>query len=179
MKIALVIGHHEKAKGAFSPTLNASEWDFCKEVVKHIPNVTVFTHNPNIGGYQTRQKATVKKLNQSNFDLVLELHFNSSDNAAANGCETLYYFASKAGRQYAKVFSQVVTDWTGIKTRNGGLKALTQSEDRGYWAVFLPKAPAILIEPFFGSSSSDCEKIQSPENMACIINDFISKISNI
>lgn len=174
MRTAFVIGHTAKDKGAYSPYFKLSEWDFYKEVLKHIPEANVFYHNPHFSGYTTRIKNTANKLNKVNFDLVIELHFNAAT-PQANGCETLYYFASKTSRDYAKTFSDTVTRWTGIKSRNGGLKPLTNKKDRGFASVYFPKAPTILIEPFFGSNESDCKKIKSPKNLACIIEDFISQ----
>lgn len=177
MKVALVVGHHENSKGAYSPHLKTSEWDFYNDVVDCVPDVDVYFHDTNIRSYTQRIKHTARKLNSKGYDLVMELHFNSSSNPSANGCETLYYFASRKGKEYAKLFSDTVTLWTGIKSRNGGLKALTQSKDRGYASVFYPEAPTILIEPFFGSSKKDCELIENPELVASIINDFLNKIA--
>lgn len=175
MKVALVVGHHENSKGAYSPYLKTSEWDFYNDVVDCVKDVDVYFHDTNIRSYTARIKHTARKLNAQNYDLVIELHFNSSDNPSANGCETLYYFASKKGRDYANSFSYVVNEWTGIKLRNGGLKALTNTKDRGYASVFYPAAPTILIEPFFGSSRKDCDLIESPELVASIINDFLER----
>lgn len=177
MKVAVVLGHHEKSKGAYSPWLKVSEWDFYNEVVDCLSDVDVYYHDKNIGGYVTRTKNTARKINKIDYDLVMELHFNSSSNPTANGCETLYYFASRKGRDYARKFSEVVVEWTGIKSRNGGLKALTNKYDRGFASVFYTKAPTILIEPFFGSSRKDCDLIESPELVAQIINDFLNKIA--
>ena len=177
MKVALVLGHHENSKGAYSPYLRSSEWDFYDEVVDCVPDVDVYLHDKTITSYTRRIKNTARQLNKKDYNLVIELHFNASSNPSANGCETLYYFASKKGRDYAKLFSETVTLWTGIKSRNGGLKALTNKGDRCYASVFYPKAPTILIEPFFGSNRKDCELIESPELVASIINDFLDKIN--
>ena len=175
MRVAFVVGHHKKAKGAMSH-LGLREWDFYNEVLEHMTDVNVFYHNENISGYTTRIKNTAKKLNQIEFDLVIELHFNAAVSEQANGCETLYYFASKKGREYAKLFSQTVTNHTGIKTRNGGLKALTNRNDRGFASVYYPKAPTILIEPFFGSNKIDCELIKDTRNMATILTQFLKQL---
>ena len=137
----------------------------------------MFYHDENIGGYTTRIKNTANKLNKLHFDLVIELHFNAAT-PQANGCETLYYFNSAKGRQFAKLFSETVNNLTGIKLRNNGLKALVNKKDRGFASVFYPKAPTILIEPFFGSNESDCEKIKNARNMALIIEEFICRIPN-
>lgn len=174
MRIAFVVGHTEKDKGAYSPHLNISEWDFYNEVLEHIPNANVFYHDPNIRSYTARIKNTAEKLNKINLDLVIEMHFNAAT-PQAHGCETLYYYNSKTSRSYAKVFSETVYNWTGIKLRNNGLKALVNKHDRGFASVYYPNAPTILIEPFFGSNKEDCEKIGDAKNVACIIQDFLEQ----
>lgn len=172
MNVALVIGHHALKKGAYSPYLGMSEFDFYNEVVKCI-NADVYRHDAHIRGYSNRIRATASKLNQKDYDLVISLHFNASEDPRANGCETLYYFNSKKSRDYARAFSNLVHKRTGIKVRNGGLKALSQKRDRGFSMVYYPKSPTILIEPFFGSNSTDCRKIRDVERVANIINEFI------
>lgn len=182
MKIAIVIGHHYRSKGAFSKHLQVSEWDFYNQVVQCIPehssnySIDIYHHDGDIGGYVTRVKNTARKLNKIDYDLVMELHFNASSDPRANGCETLYYFASRKGRDYALKFSDVVTEFTGIRVRNGGLKALTNKRDRGFASVYYTKAPTILIEPFFGSSAIDCERIKDAEFMAKIITHYLETL---
>lgn len=178
MKIAFVLGHNKNSKGALSEYFGMREWDFYKKVVECLDDVDVFYHNEKIRGYTSRIKNTAKKINKYPFDLVIELHFNSAVHHSANGCETLYYYRGTKSRDFAKLFSKVVTNQTGIKSRNNGLKALTNRTDRGFASVYYTKAPTILIEPFFGSNDKDCEKIKSPENMAIILKDYISLLSN-
>lgn len=172
MKIAVVVGHHANDGGAYSEFLRTSEFNFYSTVVKKLKDVEVFFHNPNIKSYTTRIKDTATRLNAGKFDLVIECHFNAASEAA-NGCETLYYFNSKKGKEYAQKFSDIVNKKTEIKLRNGGLKALVNSNDRGFASVYYPSAPAILIEPFFGSNQNDCLKIRNSDFMAEIIQDFI------
>ena len=174
MKIAVVIGHHKKQKGALSKYFGMREFDFYSKVVKHLDNVKVFTYDENISGFVTRIKANAKKLDD--FDLVIELHFNSFFDASANGCETLFYYKSKLGRYYADLFSYTVNSYTDIKLRGNGTKALSNIHDRGFANVFYPAPPTILVEPFFGSNESDCKRIESAENLACIINDFLDRV---
>jgi N-acetylmuramoyl-L-alanine amidase len=180
MKVAIVVGHHAKAKGAYSEFLKDSEFDFYNKVVdwyKRCLNGSgdIYLHDENIGGYITRIKNTARKLNTKNYDLVIELHFNAAT-PQANGCETLYYFQSKKGREYAFKFSQIVHEQTGIKVRNNGLKALTHKGDRGFASVFYPSAPTILIEPFFGSNKKDCELIRDYKYMARILKIYVDAL---
>lgn len=176
MNIAIVVGHDSKRKGAFSPFFNLSEYDFYNKVVSFIPDVNVYRYNPNISSYTKRKKALAREINKSNYDLVIELHFNAFRSSSANGCETLYYFKSIKGKKYAELFSNMIHSYTGIKLRNNGLKPLKSRKDRGFASLVYVVAPVILIEPGFGTNKSDCDKIESPENLACIINDFINKI---
>lgn len=177
-RIAFVVGHTEKSKGANS-CFNLKEWDFYNIMLNDLVcsanyEFDVFFHDPNIGGYTTRIKNTATRLNKNDYSLVIELHFNSYGERSANGCETLYYYKSKKGRDYAKAFSDLVNQETNIRTRNGGLKALANRKDRGFASVYYPKAPTILIEPFFGSNKHDCTRIKSPANLGRIINKFIN-----
>ena len=176
MKVAFVIGHHKNSKGALSKYFKLREWDFYNEVIRELGDVNVFWHDENISGYTSRIKNTANKINKVNFDLVIEMHFNSAVHPSANGCETLYYYRSAKSKKYAMLFSDIVTRETGIKSRNGGLKALTNKKDRGFASVYYTKAPTILIEPFFGSNESDCKKIESPKNMSRIIKCFLSML---
>lgn len=175
MKTAIVIGHHAKSRGSLSSYFGLLEWDFYNQVNECLHSSKTFWHNENISGYTSRIKDTANRINKENFDLVIELHFNSSVNDSANGCETLYYFNSKKSKEYALEFSNLIHKETGIKVRNGGLKALTNKNDRGFASVYYTKAPTILIEPFFGNNLEDCKKIESPENLARIINKFIKQ----
>tara|TARA_R110000851_G_scaffold299121_1_gene454993 strand:+ start:916 stop:1443 length:528 start_codon:yes stop_codon:yes gene_type:complete len=171
---AIVIGHHEGKKGFFSKHFGMNEFDFYNKVVKKLSNVEVFRYDSGISGYKSRVKDTAKKLD--NFDLVVELHFNGFDNIKVGGCETLYLHGSKEGKRIAKMFSGFIHDATGIKLRNNGLKALRSSSDRGFASVHYPTPPSILIEPFFGSNVEDCKKIESSDNLACIINNFLENV---
>ena len=175
MKAAIVIGHHSKSKGALSKSFGLREWDFYNQVEKCLNNTKTFWHNENISGYTSRIKDTANRINKEDFDLVIEMHFNSSVHDSANGCETLYYYRSNKSKDYALEFSNIINKRTGIKVRNGGLKALTNKNDRGFASVYYTKAPTILIEPFFGNNTEDCKKIKSPEFLASIINEFINK----
>lgn len=175
-KTAFVVGHHAKDGGAVSKTLGMSEFEFYSKVAEQLDGVEVFFHDHNIKGYTSRIKDTAKRLNKGKFDLVIEGHFNAAD-PVANGCETLYYFKSVKGKEYAQKFSNTVNRWTKIKLRNGGLKPLVNKNDRGFASVFYPSAPVILIEPFFGTNPSDCEKIGGVVKMKCIIEDFVNSFA--
>ena len=179
MKVALLIGHNSNKKGAYSEFLDNSEYMFYKKVVRELElrfcntDFQSFEHDATIKGYTKRIKATAKRINKQDFDLVISLHFNSFD-GTAHGCETLHYYKSKQGKAYANKFSRFINNELDIRFR--GTKALTNKRDRGFAAVYYTNAPTILIEPFFGDNEEDCRNIVSAENFARVLNKFIKTL---
>jgi len=163
---AFIIGHHEKAKGAFSTILNTTEWDLFKSMESELSKLgDVYTHNPNISSYTQRVQETANRINQKNYTMVVALHFNMF-NGVANGCEAL--FVSDKGRQLAVNFCTHYTKLTGANNR--GAKQLSSGQN-GYGEIFNPKATAILIEPFFGDNARDCQlftKEKLIESLKCL-----------
>lgn len=173
-EIAIVVGHHKLAKGAYSGYFKSYEWDFNKGVVEMLTsNVDIYYHNPNIRGYTARQKAMATRLNKKPYKLVMEIHFNAAT-PVANGVECMYYFKNNRGKKHSELFCKIIEEDFGIKNR--GAKALISSKDRGYGFVYHPKATAILLEPFFGSSFKDCSKIKSDTHLAMSVDKFINKL---
>lgn len=156
MKVAVIVGHTIGAdKGAYSAYLKKSEQPYNTEVANALkacaPNMyDVYTHK--LQSYYERQKFIAGVLNKQNYDLVIELHFNAAS-PAANGTECLYYFSSTKGKKAAQTIAAGLA-YTFDTTVRGdkGARALSNKDDRGYWFVYLPKAPAIIVEPFFGSN---------------------------
>jgi N-acetylmuramoyl-L-alanine amidase len=176
MKVAFVIGHNEKSKGAINELNGLREFDFYTEVMKEFSDYDVYKHDSSIKGYTTRMKATAKRINKKDYDLVILLHFNSFSSSAAHGCSTLYYGLNPEGKRLAHKFSDTVNKMTGVKLRHNGANALTNVRDRGFAMVYAPKATTILIEPFFGSNLEDCKKIDVCK-IAEIIKSFLNEIN--
>lgn len=166
MRKAFIIGHHEKSKGAYSPILKISEWDLYKSIEQELSKIgDVYVHNPNIVSYTQRMVDTANRVNEKEYDMVISLHFNSY-NGGAEGCEALYI--SNRGGEIAKNFCHFYTSYT--KSLNRGHKKIS-SASRGYQEIFNPKAPAILIEPFFGDNRKDCQlfdKTKLLEALKCL-----------
>ena len=87
------------------------------------------------------------------YDLVFELHFNAA-NTKAKGCEALYYHRNETARKICFAFCDKYTELTGAKNR--GTKALNDANDRGFGFVYYQKPTAIILEPFFGDNTEDC-----------------------
>lgn len=180
-KVAIVIGHTKDSKGASSKFL-PPEFDFNKNVAGKLKEINtglydIYEHDTYSYGYNSMIKRTADKINSKNYDLILELHYNAAS-PLANGCETLYYFASKKGKQYAEQFSQGISTRMGVSNR--GIRALITSQDRGFASVYYPRATALILEPFFGSNSSDAAKFKNQEGKyAGVINDIVLSLEKL
>lgn len=170
--VAIVIGHTNRSKGACSPFGIPCEFDFNKKVASYLECFAdVYEYSTYTAGYTAMVKANAAKMNVHPYKLVIELHYNAAT-PLANGTEVLYYFASKTGKAYAEVAANMITQKFG--TTNRGAKALVKSSDRGFAAVYYPKAPAIMLEPFFGSNIEDANKFKGKEKeYADLIMDFV------
>lgn len=154
MGVAIIIGHNSKAKGAFSGFLNTTEFELYKSMVNELAKIgDVYFHNENISGYNARMIDTAQRINKTNYTMVLALHFNSAESSQANGTEALYL--SEKGRVIAKNFNALMVKEMGYRNR-GEIKLNPTS--RGYAEILHPKAPAVILEPFFGSNEMDCKK---------------------
>lgn len=146
MKVALVVGHTGRASGAYSSFLQESEFFYWSEIVHGInarlrflgidSKVFIHTTIP----YNQRMNELAAKTRD--FDLVVEFHFNGSVSNIANGTETLYFFNSSKGKQFASFFNEEICSWFG--TTNRGIKALYNEQQNGFGFVYKTKPPAIL-----------------------------------
>jgi N-acetylmuramoyl-L-alanine amidase len=176
-KIAILTGHAPDSKGAYSKWL-PSEFDYNTQVAEELKKInsslyTVYTHDSYLGGYYAMEKRTADTINKDSFDLTLELHYNSAS-PLAHGTECCYWFASKKGKEYAQKISEEISQ--RLDTTNRGIKALYNKNDRGYWFTYLMKAPAVIVEPFFGSNEFDALKFQDPKKYATILNSILVKL---
>lgn len=154
MKVAICIGHNSRNKGAFSLYLNQSEFDYNTRIAKlvkdEMPDCIEVFNRFYENSYSREIENLAKRVNLNEFDLVVELHFNAAV-PSARGCEALYYHNSILGKKYADSFCEAIT--YEYFSENRGSKPLSLETDRGFLFVQKMKAPAIILEPFFGSNS--------------------------
>ena len=181
MKVLLVIGHTPNTdKGAYSTFLKQSEFDYNKKVVSELKKLSdcdvtydVYTHK--LQNYYNRQKAMADFANSGNYDLIIEFHFNAAS-PLANGTECLYWFNSQKGKNVCQELSQAISKQYGTTLRGDkGSKALVNKNDRGYWFTYLPKAVAIILEPFFGSNE-EANKFSDIKTYSETLHKTISKL---
>ena len=146
MKVAIVVGHDKIEQGAFSNLLKQSEFAYNSEVAKLIGFDTYFRDTN--GGYSTKIAELSKRINAKNYDLVIELHFNSF-NSVVNGCEALYLKGSVKGQRFAEMFTSRIVQEYGTTPRGAKSRIVT---DRGGLFLKSVTAPCIILEPFFGDN---------------------------
>ncbi len=159
MRILISAGHTlnpNKGCGAVG-FINESQENrvLAKFIVEYLKKLghEVDYHEVNSGSDYIEQQA--KKANSKNYDLVVQIHFNSSDNAAANGTEVIY--RSSKG----KVFAQKVQDKLKTEFKDRKIKHDINDLKRNLGWLRLTNPPAILIETCFVSNKSDTDKYTS------------------
>ena len=150
--IAIVIGHTKMRPGACSPHGVSCEFKFNSEVASHLSCIAdIYTYDSYNLGYTSMVKRNAAKLNKKDYKLVLELHYNAAS-PQANGVEALYYFKNRVGKKIAEKFSLEYSKVFRVKNR--GPKALVNKTQRGFAAVYYPKATTLILEPFFGTNKN-------------------------
>ena len=169
MKTVIVIGHIPSAQGATSnhlETNQVTEFSYFKDFAETYLNdvCDIFVHE-DIKGYDTRQKVMAERT--KDYDLVLELHYNSF-NTKAKGVEALYYYKNQKTKLIAQKFGQLVHEKMDIAVR-GNNGAVGLSSGNGYGFVYHMKGWALVLEPFFGDNKQDCEKFDKEKFKQVII----------
>lgn len=167
--IAIIVGHERQRPGAviqFGPWKGKSEYEYNSDVAYMIATKLEAAGGSGIVIFRDRIGiiGAYEKARNSNVDFVVELHFNSSADPQANGCETLISSvktsASKLEALFATYFADELHRCSGIisgKKRHGNGVLQVRREDRGGINVnALTYIPCALIEPFFGSHEPSC-----------------------
>lgn len=158
MKILVSAGHTLTGKGTGAEGfINESQENraLSKLIVEYLKKLghEADYHEVNSGSDYINQQAN--KANSKNYDLVVQIHFNASDDASANGTEVIY--RSSKGKVYAqKVQDKLKTEFTDRKIKHdiNDLK-----RDLGW--LRLTKPVAILIETCFVTNKNDANKYTS------------------
>jgi len=166
MKIAIVVGHNAKAQGARRATEDGeSEFVWCGRLADLMAQswpetVRVFRREATPSGYEAEIRAAYAKVDAWGTEVSAELHFNAAISPAASGTETWY--VTDAGRAVAKRVSDALVQVLGLPDRGikRAGKALAPGVDgtRGYASLIAGRAPAVLVELYFGSNASDCRR---------------------
>lgn len=156
-KLAIVVGHNQNSQGAIRKDTGQTEWSwnlvlarFIEDCAKDYPGIQVktFLRKP-VGSYTREIRDVYRRTDSWGADATCELHFNSHHNPKATGTETLTS-GTAASVRFAEFAQDRMLDALGLRDR--GEKVVRTG--RGSHSLISGRAPAILIEPFFGSSAA-------------------------
>lgn len=199
-KVALIIGHNDRSRGAYSPIL-LSEFKYWKRIAEKIKGeipgiVDVYERKPN-KAYIPEMNEVLKELNKNDYEFCLELHFNGSLNRDANGCECLVYWKNEKAKELATDFMARLQNVFGSKIRNKvnvlkekkiingketevekkeatkGIILIQDSNIRGGYGICNSKDTYILLEPFFGSNQDESLKFSIESDVVNLFVNFI------
>ena len=199
-KVALIIGHNDRSRGAYSPIL-LSEFKYWKRIAEKIKGeipeiVDVYKRKPN-KAYIPEMNEVLKELNKNDYKFCLELHFNGSLNRDANGCECLVYWKNEKAKELATDFMARLQNVFGSKIRNKvnvlkekkiingretevekkettkGITLVQDSNVRGGYGICKSKDTYILLEPFFGTNQDESLKFSIESDVVDLFVNFI------
>lgn len=155
--IALIIGHNARAQGAVRATDGRTEYDWNSDLAAAIRDrapgrYTVLRRQSHPSGYAGEIREVYAQADAVRALATVELHFNGGP-ASATGTETLTS-GSAGSLRLAKLIQPAMVGALGLRDRG----ILTRGRnDRGGASLFAGRAPAVLIEPYFGSRDADCQ----------------------
>jgi len=199
-KVALIIGHNDRSRGAYSPIL-LSEFKYWKRIADKIKGVIpeivdVYERKPN-KAFIPEMNEVLKELNKNDYKFCLELHFNGSLNRDANGCECLVYWKNEKAKELATDFMARLQNIFGSKIRNKvnvlkekkiisgketevekkentkGITLIQDSNIRGGYGICKSKDTYILVEPFFGTNQDESLKFSIESDVVDLFVNFI------
>jgi len=155
VKLAIVVGHNSQAQGATRGDSGETEYVWngrLAQIMERLApefgiDLRVFRRVAG-GGYRSEIRRVYSQVDQWGADASIELHFNGSASPGASGTETLSSGTPLSLRLAAAVQDEMVI---ALGLRDRGIKTVGGS-DRGGASLIAGAAPAILVEPFFGSS---------------------------
>lgn len=155
-RFAIVVGHNSEKQGAVRGDSGETEFVWNSDLAKLIEHeardyadleVRTFYRQAGLG-YRGEIRRVYEETDRWGANVTVELHFNSHADPSATGTETLTS-GTPASMALAVAVNREVVAALGLRDRGVKTRA---SDDRGGASLMSGRAPAILIEPFFGSS---------------------------
>lgn len=159
-RVAICVGHSRIGdKGALSVG-GVDEWRYNKKVADILQNhlrhqgvqSVVFDDYP-AESYSRAMDWLGQSVAKEKCDIAIELHFNSYSSTKAEGYEYLYYHASNNGRRLAEYFRKAQSETFKVQ-KDRGIKPI-EADGRGAGFLRSVAPPAVICEPFFGSSPKE------------------------
>ncbi len=175
MKLAIVVGHNSQSQGAVRSDTGESEYVWNGRLAQRLHelgedyglDVKVFHRTP-VGSYTREIEAVYDDVDDWNASASIELHFNGSA-SDASGTETLTSGTALSMMLAEDVQREMVIS-LGLRDRG----IITRRDSgRGYKSLVSGRSPAILIEPFFGSSGKGTAATDSKEERESLANAIL------
>lgn len=159
-RVAICVGHSRKGDFGARSVSGMSEWAYNRpladelqeELIRRGLHADVFSDYQK-AWYNEAIKWLAGRLKKGNYDIAIELHFNSYDSSSARGHEYLYFHKSANGKRLAQAFSDNHEQHLPDMVVRGP-KAV-YPKGRGYLFLKGVKPVAVICEPFFGSSPAE------------------------
>lgn len=157
MKLAIVVGHNEKAQGAVRITDGKTEFEWnshLAELIRELEpgNVKVFKRTAG-GGYRKEIRRVYAEVDAWGADFSVELHFNGSPNPEAEGCLML----SSGTKNSLRLAEELQRRCLEVMENEDDGVLVRKRNERGGESLWAGKAPAVLAEPYFGGNRDSCE----------------------
>lgn len=124
-------------------------------------------------GDYTGKKERQKQAERARCDVVIEFHFNASDNANASGAEVWYRMYSLLSKRLAEILLDKIAS-CGLKRR--GTKAAVSATRSAFINAYPNTAYVVLLEPAFVTNRSDAARLHDPEFIAKLAEAIASGI---
>ena len=177
--LVLIVGHNSDKRGAVRVDTGETEWSWNSRVADRARTyatsaypglqVSILTRYPN-----TSTRAEIAEVyaraDAIGADATIELHFNSFSSASARGCEMLHGGSHWSEILAEDIQAEVLEAFPSIRDR--GVK-IPQNDAGGLFNIQAGKAPAVIAEPFFGSSPTDCAAMYDPDGERALARAYI------
>lgn len=156
-RIAIAIGHSPEDGGAVRVVDGVQEYGWNRDLANMIhdcdpKNIEIFHRRGDLP-YSHAIAELYQRIDDWGCDLSIELHFNAF-NSRASYTVTLSS-GSRGSLVHARAIQAAMVETLGL--RDAGVKVRNRSQKgRGYLSLVSGRAPAVLVEPYFGDNPSDC-----------------------
>ncbi len=181
--IGICVGHSRDGDQGASSVGKVTEWYYNWSVARHFRDKleeyglkSIIIDKYEGKTYTSAIKWLARELKTRDIDLAVELHFNAAS-PNASGSEVLYWHNSKKGKRLAGCIQQAILE-AFPDSKDRGSKGKEKGA-RGSFFLRVTHCPAVLVEPFFGSSVKDWETFKSSQQQlgyayADAVNNFLS-----
>lgn len=178
-KIAIVVGHHRFAQGAYNADKKLTEFSFNEKLASYIKakcpegiDIEIVYRQPVKGSYIYLPAV----LNDLEPDFIISLHCNAY-NKKVSGTETLHHFNSSRGKAMATILQNNLVAYLGLPDRGLKLRrarqekppeAMLEKDKEGNLVPMSPRgghilkyteAPCVITEAFFIDNNDDVDKV--------------------